>query len=188
MKIVDRISALKDFVIIHRKRNYTILTDNARKVAPNCVNLHYWRKNTQTGQEDNLGDYLSVVVVERLKAHYHIEEKRLSKTKHLYAIGSIIQAGFQNATVWGSGFLNNPLTGRLACLFQGRLSRKLDIRAVRGPLTREALIRLGHNCPEVFGDPAVLMPLFYAAKCEDKKQDYVVVSHYSDKTKYENSV
>jgi pyruvyltransferase len=55
-------------------------------------------------------------------------------------------------------------------------------------LTREALQALGHKCPEVYGDPAVLMPLVYTPKTQRNTQDYVVVNHFLDNTEYENCV
>lgn len=37
----------------------------------------------------------------------------------------------------------------------------LDIRSVRGPVTRNILMDLGYDVPSVYGDPAILLPLFY---------------------------
>ena len=74
-------------------------------------------------------------------------------------IGSILGFRCQNAVVWGSGILNTNKKIR----YRIKLSN-LDIRAVRGPKTREQLVKLGKECPCVFGDPAVLLPYIYMPK------------------------
>lgn len=58
--------------------------------------------------------------------------------------------------------------------------RKLDVRCVRGPLTRDILISLGFKCPEIYGDPALLLPLFYKPKERKEKADIVIIHHFSD--------
>ena len=153
---------IKNFIEYNKKifhsykiRNKYILENENYNVIPGEVNLHYWRYGKNY---DNLGDYLSFVVVDYMKKYYGIDENTTDKTKHLYAIGSILQTGRSNAIVWGSGFLN-PLTHRLAKYM--KYFRKLDIRAVRGPNTRNHLLELGYKCPEIYGDPAVLMPIIY---------------------------
>ncbi|MFV0373222.1 polysaccharide pyruvyl transferase family protein [Microbacterium sp.] len=50
--------------------------------------------------------------------------------------------------VWGTGLNGKSMSVGAA--------PHLDIRAVRGPLTREALCRVGATVPEVFGDPGLL--------------------------------
>lgn len=82
----------------------------------------------------------------------------------MFAIGSIIDFGYQDATIWGSGLLNNFAIENLKkAKFIGR---KLDIRVVRGPYTKQLLERAGYQCPEKFGDPAVLMPMIYQPQTE----------------------
>ena len=166
-------------------RNNIILSDLERKTVRNNVNLHYYKVNSTT---ENLGDYLSVVIVDYMKNLMNVDDKKqLSKTKHLYAVGSIIQNGFQNATIWGSGFLNDPSGSRL--IRNMKLFRKLDIRAVRGPNTYNALKSLGYKCPNVFGDPAILMPLIYKPKDNImQKKDYSVICHMADNSKCENRI
>ena len=61
--------------------------------------------------------------------------------------------------------------------------RRLDIRAVRGPLTKKVLEDYGHQCPEVFGDPAVLMPLIYNP-IKRKKYDYLVIPQFIDEKNF----
>ena len=162
-------------------RNRVILPHKHRPTRKNEVNLHW------TGKV-NLGDYLSAVIFDYMITLGNINRhKKLSKTKHLYSVGSIIGFGFQNATVWGSGILSLPAR------FGGkqkynRFIRKLDIRMVRGPKTRAFLIQKGYHCPEKYGDPAVLMPLIYTPQKAELKNDYIVVLHKDTYIKNENAM
>lgn len=68
-------------------------------------------------------------------------------------IGSIISFyDLSNKIIYGSGLISpyEKITGK-----------PKKIYSVRGPLTREYLIKTGIECPEKYGDPAILLPLFY---------------------------
>lgn len=106
-------------------------------------------------------------------------DKEVSKTKHLYAIGSILM-GYQNAVVWGSGFGYMRPKSLLYSIDNKihKLRHSLDVRAVRGSITREILLSMGYECPEIYGDPAILLPLFFP-KERTHEQKYVVIPHYS---------
>ena len=144
------------------------------KAKDHRVNLHV-SDMKQNGHVDagneaknpyNLGDYLGLVVV-----NWMLERKGLSlddyveKKKHLLTVGSGAVKSYQNMTVWGSG-VERELPQMFRRFFQKSWFRKLDIRAVRGPLSRDYLMKLGHRCPEVYGDPAILMPLIYKVEGE----------------------
>lgn len=119
--------------------------------------------------------------------YYGIDvKKRVSETKHLYAIGSIL-LGYQDCTIWGSGFLNDPTVSKAFGVYTliHQYWHKTDVRAVRGPESRRILMKMGINCPEVYGDPAILMPLFYEPKCAFPKK-YVVVPHFNEFPKYKD--
>ena len=68
--------------------------------------------------------------------------------KSLMSVGSILGRGTKRTVVWGSGFMNEDES------FQGGY-----ICAVRGKYTRAKLQEQGFECPDVFGDPALLLPL-----------------------------
>ncbi|MFS0712934.1 polysaccharide pyruvyl transferase family protein [Microbacterium sp. 2P01SA-2] len=56
-------------------------------------------------------------------------------------------------TVWGSGVNGKTMSVGAA--------PDLDVRAVRGPLTRDVLSDAGVSVPEVYGDPALLWPRYW---------------------------
>lgn len=156
-------------------RNDFILFNISNRAKDRQVNLNYW------DESNNLGDTLSPVVVNYMLEQRNIKpDIKVKEKKHLYAIGSVLTAGIQDATVWGSGILNAKLTYRLE-------KRKLDIRAVRGPVTRTILMDYGFNVPEVYGDPAILMPEIYKAVPSKNKKKYGLITHkdYMLNEKYE---
>ncbi len=137
------------------------------------LKLYYWRLSST---EENLGDYLSKIVVTHFSPKSQIKNNKKSKARTLYAIGSILGFRCQNAVVWGSGILDAvpPYIQRL-------ILSKLDIRAVRGPKTRAVLLKLGKKCPEIYGDPAVLLPRIYSPVYTEKKHKVSLVFNYSNK-------
>jgi len=56
----------------------------------------------------------------------------------------------------------------------------MKIHAVRGPLTRARLLALGLDCPEVYGDPAILLPRYHRVMDLPKKHEIGLVAHYTD--------
>ena len=92
----------------------------------------------------------------RLERYIHFE--------NYYIIGSILtMCNLERSIVWGAGILNNNIVDKM----RGTPDR---IYAVRGPRTRNELLKKGIPCPEVYGDPALLLPRFYQP---------VIRTHYS---------
>jgi pyruvyltransferase len=142
------------------------------------IHLFYWKysqstKNPLLQQTENLGDYLSEVVV----SHFAPKDKKPKKNKKktLYAVGSILGMRCQDAVVWGSGLIN---TQELR-LVNNKIA-SLDICAVRGPKTREELLKIGKKCPPVCGDPAILMPFIFMPQVTQKKYKVTLIPHYVD--------
>ncbi len=153
-------------------KNKFILFSTQRAVR-NRVNLNYWNG------EKNLGDVISPVILANMLEMLKIDRnKQVKKTKHLYVVGSIITAGCQDCTVWGSGLLNTTILDRLK-------HRELDFRAVRGPISRTILMEYGFRVPEVYGDPAILMPMFFNPDVE-KRYAVSVIPHMIEKARYRN--
>lgn len=113
-----------------------------------CIDLFYWQPRTGV----NFGDELGRVVVELMLAEkgYTLFD-RTRKQRQLLSVGSIIHFAHDNAVIWGSG--RNGKIDDADHRFNA-----LDVRAVRGPRTQEFLKKRGIHAPEVFGDPALLLP------------------------------
>lgn len=170
-------------------RNRAVLRDcpNITPSTPNQVNLNAW--TVPNSIQSNVGDYLSFVVVENICKSKGIDfHKKIENTKHLYAIGSIL-LGFQDATIWGSGFGYDKPKRWYSPTYNWfhRHYHHTDIRAVRRPETQRILSQMGISCPEIYGDPAVLMPLFYQGRKTENQREYVVVPHYSRFEKYKDN-
>ncbi|WP_211344911.1 polysaccharide pyruvyl transferase family protein [Spiribacter vilamensis] len=55
----------------------------------------------------------------------------------------------------------------------------MEIYAVRGPRSMKRAHQLGYECPDIFGDPAIVLPKVYAPIVE-RKYRLGIIPHYSD--------
>lgn len=135
--------------------------------------LYWWQPKNGTV---NVGDHLSKVTVEAMLALRDLDllQKR-DKRRRLFAIGSVLHNARDGETVWGSG-INGKIPQE-----QHRFS-DLDVRAVRGPLTRKVLMDRGLQVPEVYGDPALLMPLLFREELigTARRNSFVVIPHFNE--------
>jgi pyruvyltransferase len=142
--------------------------DPARRIVAKLGN----RRRIPVGYFDipNWGDALNPVLVELLSG---------CKVQHLdgffhdrfLVIGSILGAANGRAQVWGSGFIHEG---------ESVMEPPRAIFAVRGPLSRAALLKAGIDCPEVYGDPALLLPRFFNPEVP-KQFDVGIIPHAVDK-------
>lgn len=102
---------------------------------------------------ENVGDALGPALVERILNDQGLDIARIRKPK-LLSIGSVMHFAKNHDTIWGTG-----VNGKID---QNFLSfQTLDVRAVRGPLTREVLRAKGIHAPEVYGDPGILVSRYW---------------------------
>jgi pyruvyltransferase len=144
----------------------------AEELKYNHIDFFYWRPSNG---ELNFGDHLSHIIVNKILAENNLtlEEETIAQ-KRLIALGSVIHFAKDGDTIWGSG-INGKVNQEL------HKFKSLDVRAVRGPLTRQFLQQRGIKVPEVYGDPALLLP--YLFKDRFKKQPelpFVIVPNLHD--------
>lgn len=103
-------------------------------------------------KKNNFGDLVGPIVVELMRSRLGLSD--LSRAGHptrVFSVGSVLHFAADGDVVWGSG-----VNGKIGA---DRYSwRALDVRAVRGPLTRGWISdRTGEDIPAVYGDPALLL-------------------------------
>lgn len=141
----------------------------------NELPLYFWDSRPQNGFS-NFGDALSEALVERMIGHkVVIVADPYSKQQKLLGMGSILSYALNDDVIWGTGV--NGKTPLKSYRFD-----RLDVRAVRGPLTRQFLLERGIACPEVYGDPTLLLPICFPEfqKPEHPSREYTIVPHFSD--------
>src|SRR6056297_1315178 len=73
------------------------------------------------------------------------------------------------AIVWGSGIMTK----------NAQFAAPREIHAVRGPLTAARCRELGYQCPDIFGDPGILLPNFYP-KTSGSNFQLGIIPHFVD--------
>lgn len=163
-----------------RRRLPGLLTPSAgvaagdRKVPEGHVNLLWW------DDRSNFGDAVGPWLVRRISGLKPVNGwRRGLDVPPLAAVGSTASWLEQDGTqVWGAGLmraLDAAAVERLATL------RGIRIHAVRGKLTAAELrSQLGWTVPEIYGDPALLLPRFLPVRDGQPSQGKVAVVPHLD--------
>lgn len=125
---------------------------------------------------DDMNYYLTNLMSK--KKFLHIQESKMLKLcsidSYLIVGSTITFYSLDHVTIWGAGIINDHESDRIS-------GEPKKICAVRGPLTRDILIRRGYNCPDIYGDPILLLPMFYTPKVKGEKHRIGLVPHFTDK-------
>ncbi len=115
----------------------------------------------------NYGDLLSPWLVGRVAQRPVV----FAPPRHpsYVAVGSVVTRARRGSTVWGSGSFGSERRS----LFKS----SAQYRAVRGPLTRSRLLDVGIECPRVYGDPALLVPMYFWPAVEKTHEVGIVIRH-----------
>lgn len=141
----------------------------------NTIRLFWWNEKViQKKAKENYGDLLGKYLVEKIAAKKVVFAwpKKFSIFDFFIPIyvtvGSVLANVNHKCIVWGSGIIDRKTQVKNA-----------KFLAVRGPQSRKYLLQLGYNVPEVYGDPALLLPRYFNPTVS-KKYKIGIVPHYND--------
>ena len=150
---IDMIYQIKAYVSSYISKAYELI----RNICSKTIVINgFVSKNTFSFNKYNFGDDINVPLLEAitgkrvsvLGSHFFQSTK-----ENLLCIGSIIEYYCNtNSIIWGSGALMGIESMKI---------KPKKVCAVRGSFTRNYLLANGIECPEVYGDPALLLPLIY---------------------------
>ena len=146
----------------------------------NTLRLFWWNEiKIQGKSKENYGDLLGKYLVEKISGKKVVFgwPKKFSFYdffRPIYVtVGSILSQVNSKCIVWGSGIISKDYP-----------IKKAKFLAVRGPQTRNYLLNQGFKVPEIYGDPALLLPTYYYPKIE-KHFKIGIIPHYNDFKKVE---
>ena len=160
-----------------KKFKYLFANTLYRSLHPapkDAITLNGWILAKRDGVcKRNFGDELNVYMLQELterpvsiyKSWFH------ASRENYLVIGSLIDRFTDSQSViWGSGILSDavPLP-----------HKPKRVCAVRGKITRNYLLHNGVECPEVYGDPALLLPLVYRPEVT-KRYKLGIIPHIHD--------
>lgn len=134
----------------------------------------FWWK----GSGNNFGDVIAPKIIQRLS---NTEVEFSTSSGSLCSIGSVALMNYKNPMeFWGSGVIckterNTKIVNNL-------------YHCVRGPLSRERIIKNGGYAPEIYGDPGLLIPYLFDNKEEKKNYDFSFLPHYVDYKKAKSMI
>lgn len=121
--------------------------------------------------DDLNGEFLSSIIYGNIYDYGASPLAYRLRLTNFLVIGSTIDLrNTYNQSIWGAGLIKE------SSVLQHKPQK---IYAVRGPKTRKILLSQGIDCPEIYGDPALLMPYYYKPRSK-KIYKWGIISHNSN--------
>jgi len=165
----------KDLLFIHGEKRGWIIEEMIERLKIRSSNL---RTNYNIDPKKNWGDILSQYLLEHYSGkklnkndvfYFDDAAHMLDKNGKIVGIGSSMKYVRPDDYVWGTGCIDEHHIG----------NKPKKVYSVRGPLTRDVLLKRGWDVPEVYGDPALLFPQIYNPTIE-KKYKIGLIPHCVD--------
>lgn len=131
----------------------------------------WWPKTPYPG---NFGHILSPWIVEKVSGKPPLFAH---PSRSILGIGSIARFAKSSSVIWGAGTIRET----------DILNPEAKYRAVRGPLTQATALRSGADCPPIFGDPGMLLPMYYQPSRRVKHYKLGIVRSTTSKVSIEHS-
>lgn len=155
--------------ILHRNNK------NNSLVVKSYLNMK-WGKFSKNNWGDDMNYYLCELWFNKHLINYPTSLLSWIFNRTNYTlIGSVLQSANRNTIVWGSGLITDKEIPK---------EKPKKICAVRGPLSRKVLIENGISCPEIYGDPVLLMPKYYLPNSLEKKYKLGIIPHIFDENNH----
>ncbi len=159
-------------VVAKQAKALASYSKNASAVnEPQSVIELSWWINPAPG---NFGDWLSPYIFSKLSGQpvrYVNPQSKSIDIPHFFGVGSIAKFAKDTSIVLGSGFSSKEAIA----------NPKAKYLMVRGPLSRDIVISCGGQCPEVYGDPGIIMPRLYSPKIGKNNDRYALIRHFKHK-------
>jgi autotransporter strand-loop-strand O-heptosyltransferase len=165
----------EDLLFVHGEKRGFILEEMIERLKIRASGL---RSNYNIDSKKNWGDVLSQFLLEHFSGkklnkddvfYFDDAAYMLDKNGKIVGIGSSMKYVRPDDYVWGTGCIDEHHVG----------DKPKKVYSVRGPLTRDVLLKRGWDVPEVYGDPALLFPQVYNPKIE-KKYKIGLIPHCVD--------
>ena len=130
--------------IINQKLQRACLYDRLQKLkksTPTTAKV-WWSRGLH-----NFGDELTPYLLAYLAG----VDCKFSRGMEFISVGSIVRFAADHTYVWGSGVIKQS----------EMQTTRPKVLALRGPMSKNQLERQGIVCPNVFGDPAMLLPTIF---------------------------
>lgn len=165
----------QDLLFIHGEKRNWVREEMLERLKIRQLKLKTYPNIDPT---KNWGDILSKFLIEyfsgkKLKKedvfYFDDASYMLDKNGKIVGIGSSMKYVRPDDYVWGTGCIDEHNIG----------DKPKKIYSVRGPHTRDILLKRGWDVPEIYGDPALLFPRVYKPKV-GKKYQYGLIPHCVD--------
>lgn len=130
------------------------------------------------GQNTNFSDLLNICISKKFTNNNINYYKQGCSDEHFLFIGSTLESFCNsNSVICGTGIetmldvFNEPKA----------------VSFVRGPLTRQRFIELGYKCPEIYGDPVLILSKIYNPIIS-KKYKVGIIPYYKEFSKVKSNV
>lgn len=117
-------------------------------------------------RDKNFGDLLTPYILDHFNIPYTFS--KLRRHADIMSVGSIADRAEPGTIVLGSGILKS----------QASVCKEANWKFVRGPLTRNKVLECGGVCPEIYGDPGLLLSEIEPSS--KKTCDVGLVPHFVD--------